>query len=56
MLDLESVCFCRFNDFGNDGGPAAKSLKPKFHAFSSRLSTHTGFKAPEVEVSNAFYL
>ena len=55
MLDLESVCFLRFNDFGTDGGPAAKSLKPKFHVFSNHLSTHTGVKAPEVEVSNTFF-
>ncbi|KAF4378381.1 hypothetical protein CsatB_026403 [Cannabis sativa] len=41
-----------FNDFGTDGGPAAKSLTPKFHAFSSHLSTHTGVKAPEVEIKH----
>ncbi|XP_048333207.1 uncharacterized protein LOC125423384 [Ziziphus jujuba] len=39
-----------FNEFGTDGGPAAKALKPKFHVFSSHLSTQTGFKVPEVEI------
>ncbi|PON40966.1 HR-like lesion-inducer [Trema orientale] len=41
-----------FNDFGTDGGPAAKSLKPKFHVFSNHLSTHTGVKVPEVEIKH----
>ncbi|KAH7522135.1 hypothetical protein FEM48_Zijuj07G0106100 [Ziziphus jujuba var. spinosa] len=40
----------RFNEFGTDGGPAAKALKPKFNVFSSHLSTQTGFKVPEVEI------
>lgn len=46
--------FDRFNDFGNDGGPAAKALRPKFHTFSSHVLTHTGFKVPEIEVRSAF--
>lgn len=52
MLDYEFqfISACRFNEFGTDGGPAAKALKPKFHVFSSHLSTQTGFKVPEVEV------
>ncbi|PON33343.1 HR-like lesion-inducer [Parasponia andersonii] len=41
-----------FNDFGTDGGPAAKSLKPKFHVFSNHLSTQTGVKVPEVEIKH----
>lgn len=41
----------RFSEFGSDGGPAATSLKPKFHVFSNHLSTLTGAKLPEFEVS-----
>ncbi|XP_044497979.1 uncharacterized protein LOC123220049 [Mangifera indica] len=39
-----------FNDFGIDGGPAAKSLEPKFNIFSKHVSTHTGLQVPEVEI------
>lgn len=42
---------CRFSEFGSDGGPAATSLKPKFHVFSNHLSTLTGAKVPEFDVS-----
>ncbi|EXB98154.1 hypothetical protein L484_008133 [Morus notabilis] len=38
-----------FNEFGTDGGPAAKFLEPKFKVFSHHISTQTGFKVPEVE-------
>ncbi|KAM0064490.1 putative HR-like lesion-inducer [Helianthus debilis subsp. tardiflorus] len=37
---------CRFNEFGVDGGSAAKALKPKFNVFSKHLTTHTGFQVP----------
>ncbi|KAJ0093992.1 hypothetical protein Patl1_25175 [Pistacia atlantica] len=43
-----------FNDFGIDGGPAAKSLEPKFNIFSKHVSTHTGLQVPEVEVYQVF--
>ncbi|KVI01856.1 HR-like lesion-inducer [Cynara cardunculus var. scolymus] len=35
---------CRFNEFGNDGGSAAKTLVPKFSVFSKHVTAHTGFQ------------
>ncbi|CAN1279596.1 hypothetical protein LINPERPRIM_LOCUS17077 [Linum perenne] len=32
-----------FNDYGTDGGVAAKSLAPKLHVFSKHVAAHTGF-------------
>lgn len=40
----------RFNEFGVDGGPAAKSLEPKFHIFSKHVLSHTGVQVPDVEI------
>ena len=42
--------FCRFNDFGGDGGPAARALHPKFNVFSKHVVLHAGVKLPPVEV------
>ncbi|XP_010450040.1 PREDICTED: uncharacterized protein LOC104732204 [Camelina sativa] len=39
-----------FNDFGEDGGRSAKSLKPKFNAFVNHLITHTGQQLPPVDM------
>ncbi|KAI3795832.1 hypothetical protein L1987_38492 [Smallanthus sonchifolius] len=36
-----------FNEFGNDGGPVAKTLASKITKFSKYFTTHTGFQAPE---------
>lgn len=44
------IAVYRFNDFGVDGGPAAKALKPKFDVLSKHIATHTGFQVPHVEV------
>ncbi|XP_022873795.1 uncharacterized protein LOC111392650 [Olea europaea var. sylvestris] len=41
-----------YNDFGVDGGPAAKSLRPKFNVFSKHVTTHTGFVVPHVEMKH----
>ncbi|XP_021752066.1 uncharacterized protein LOC110717627 [Chenopodium quinoa] len=41
-----------FNDFGVDGGPAARALRPKFNAFSKHVLSHTGFKLPPVEMQH----
>ncbi|CAI9771267.1 unnamed protein product [Fraxinus pennsylvanica] len=42
----------RFNEFGIDGGPAAKSLRPKFNVFSKHVKTHTGLELPYVEMKH----
>ncbi|KAD4982383.1 hypothetical protein E3N88_19054 [Mikania micrantha] len=39
----------RFNEFGTDGGPAAKALVPKFNKLSKRFTKLTGLQAPEFE-------
>ncbi|OAY28069.1 uncharacterized protein LOC110601731 [Manihot esculenta] len=42
-----------FNEFGIDGGPAAKTFAPKFKVFSRHVSSHTGFQVPPVEMKHA---
>ncbi|KAH1046688.1 hypothetical protein J1N35_037472 [Gossypium stocksii] len=39
-----------FNEFGVDGGPAAKALKPKFNVFSKTVTAHTGVEVPEFDI------
>ncbi|GMI64201.1 hypothetical protein like AT4G14420 [Hibiscus trionum] len=39
-----------FNEFGVDGGPAAKVLKPKFDVFSKTVSVQTGLQVPEFDI------
>ncbi|KAB2009508.1 hypothetical protein ERO13_D10G154200v2 [Gossypium hirsutum] len=39
-----------FNEFGVDGGPAAKALKPKFNVFSKTVTAHTGVEVPEFNI------
>ncbi|XVF28641.1 hypothetical protein REPUB_Repub15cG0047400 [Reevesia pubescens] len=39
-----------FNEFGVDGGTAAKSLKPKFNVFSKHVSSQTGVQVPEFDI------
>ncbi|KAI3703295.1 hypothetical protein L1987_73252 [Smallanthus sonchifolius] len=39
-----------FNDFGVDGGSAAKAFTPKFNVLSKHFTTHTGFQVPEFEI------
>ncbi|GLT78705.1 hypothetical protein SLA2020_502330 [Shorea laevis] len=41
-----------FNEFGIDGGPAAKALRPKFVVFSKHVSSHTGLQVPELEMKH----
>lgn len=41
-----------FNEFGVDGGPAAKSLKPKFDVFSKHITTQTGIQLPHVDLKH----
>ncbi|KAE8729624.1 Detected protein of confused Function [Hibiscus syriacus] len=39
-----------FNELGDDGGPAAKALKPKFDVFSKTVSAHTGVQVPKFDI------
>jgi hypothetical protein len=49
---LVLLCSCRFNEFGFDGGLAAKSalLKPKFNLFLEQASANIGMVVPHIEV------
>ncbi|GJN36876.1 hypothetical protein PR202_gb25811 [Eleusine coracana subsp. coracana] len=40
----------RFIEFGNDGGPAAKALKPKFNLFVKQVSKNTGLMLPHIDI------
>ncbi|KAL9240341.1 hypothetical protein vseg_014575 [Gypsophila vaccaria] len=44
------TAYQQFNDFGVDGGPAARALHPKFKVFTKHVATHAGFKIPPVEM------
>lgn len=44
--------FNRFNDFGVDGGPAAKELAPKLDLAKGHLSSRLGVTLPKIEVIN----
>lgn len=50
LYKMSYISCCRFNDYGNDGGPAAKTLEPRYKVFSSHVLSNTGFELPEVEV------
>ena len=48
-MDAEFVTR-RFSEFGSDGGPAAKSLNPKFNLFVKQVSASIGTDAPRISV------
>ncbi|KAL8162774.1 hypothetical protein V2J09_014263, partial [Rumex salicifolius] len=39
-----------YNEFGVNGGSAARTLRPKFDVFSQHVLSQTGFKLPAVEL------
>ncbi|KAG8091748.1 hypothetical protein GUJ93_ZPchr0012g20057 [Zizania palustris] len=41
-----------FNEFGIDGGPAAKFLKPKFNTVVTNISFHTGLVVTHIELKH----
>ncbi|XP_024026318.1 uncharacterized protein LOC112093008 [Morus notabilis] len=38
-----------FNEFGDNGGPAAKELVPKFNVFNKNLSSNLGVALPNID-------
>ena len=40
----------QFNEYGVDGGPATKALRPKFDAFTHRVHSQVGFQIPEINL------
>lgn len=49
---LISLLYLRFNEFGTDGGPAAKELAPKFTVFKNNLSSKLGVALPDVDATH----
>ncbi|XP_065876787.1 uncharacterized protein [Euphorbia lathyris] len=41
-----------FNEYGVDGGPAAKTFKPKYGVFSSHVQSYAGIEVPEIEIKH----
>ncbi|KAJ4954500.1 hypothetical protein NE237_011283 [Protea cynaroides] len=41
-----------FNEFGTDGGPAAKVLRPKYDVFTGHVSSQIGVQVPEIELKH----
>ncbi|XP_043706611.1 uncharacterized protein LOC122656201 [Telopea speciosissima] len=41
-----------FNEFGVDGGPAAKALRPKYNVFTDHVSSHLGVQVPQIELKH----
>ncbi|PKA45864.1 hypothetical protein AXF42_Ash016890 [Apostasia shenzhenica] len=41
-----------FIEFGSDGGPAAKALRPKFNKFTKHVASHLGVVAPRIEIKH----
>ncbi|KAL1351632.1 hypothetical protein HN51_015527 [Arachis hypogaea] len=40
----------QFNEYGVDGGPAAKALRPKIDTFIYRVQSQVGIQLPEIDV------
>nr|DAD36744.1 TPA_asm: hypothetical protein HUJ06_007385 [Nelumbo nucifera] len=41
-----------FNEFGVDGGPAAKALRPKFDVLTNHVTSNLGVQVPEIEIKH----
>ncbi|WCJ38392.1 HR-like lesion-inducing protein-related [Euphorbia peplus] len=41
-----------FNEYGVDGGPAAKTLKPKYGVVRSHVKSYCGVEVPEIEMKD----
>ncbi|XP_065019391.1 uncharacterized protein LOC135583592 isoform X2 [Musa acuminata AAA Group] len=46
------AAYQEFSEFGVDGGPAAKSLRPKYNLFMKHVSSHLGIVVPHVEMKH----
>ncbi|KAK8944901.1 hypothetical protein KSP39_PZI008206 [Platanthera zijinensis] len=55
---MKFVCFWslfgthRFKEYGTDGGPTARALKPNYNIFTRRAASILGIGAPKVEVNH----
>ncbi|WOL09884.1 hypothetical protein Cni_G18637 [Canna indica] len=46
------AAYQEFNEFGVDGGPAAKALGPKYNLFMKHVSSHLGLVVPHVDMKH----
>ncbi|XP_042390449.1 uncharacterized protein LOC121985646 [Zingiber officinale] len=44
--------YLEFSEFGADGGPAAKALRPKYNRFVKHVSSHLGIVVPHIEMKH----
>ncbi|XP_057438568.1 uncharacterized protein LOC130730546 [Lotus japonicus] len=44
------AAYQEFNQYGVDGGPAAKSIKPKFDALIHQVHSHVSFQLPGIDM------
>ncbi|XP_074556039.1 uncharacterized protein LOC141811867 [Curcuma longa] len=44
--------YLEFSEFGSDGGPAAKALRPKYNRFVKHVSSHLGIVIPHIEMKH----
>lgn len=51
-VDIDKASILRLNEFGTDGGPAAKELLPKLNILRKNVSTRFGFDLPVIDVSS----
>ncbi|KAJ8639992.1 hypothetical protein MRB53_016686 [Persea americana] len=53
VLNLDSpLCLLRFTEFGIDGGPAAKLLRPKYIRFTKHVTSYLGLQVPKLEIKH----
>ncbi|KAF6153229.1 hypothetical protein GIB67_036575 [Kingdonia uniflora] len=41
-----------YNDFGDDGGYAAKALGPKYDKFTEHITSNTGIQVPGIDIKH----
>ncbi|KAK9137755.1 hypothetical protein Sjap_008349 [Stephania japonica] len=41
-----------YNEFGIDGGPAAKAFRPKYNVYTKHITSYTGLQVPAVDVKH----
>lgn len=47
---LGHIPLYRFSEYGLDGGPAGKFLRPKYEVFAKRVQSQVTMQLPDIEV------
>lgn len=53
---MSAILVFSFNEFGIDGGPSAKALKPKYELLTNHVTSNLGVQVPDIEVRKKFFL